>query len=555
MSIIDICHETIKSFCLIIFSITHSFNHLNYIPFLIILIRNTKEINIKYHIFFACHFIIYEIFKFFSSFLTSKMNVFLGEHAYYSISICVLSLINLAFSIVSYSHSNIYIFICYRIFISLFNNISSYIDLPISLIYSIKFRSYKKRNFSFFQKISNIIVITSFLYFFNNVKKFYIFFFTLSVTNLICFIVSLIILSCKGEEVYDRYYPAYSEKEDSNKNSKVSQKKYKELDKDNNNISKQNGNESNNMDNSNNNNLSTNVNYSNYKNKNGNLNNLNKENIIDNFSIVRKDSINNRIKFIDKNNSQTIRGFIFPFLFTDNNIINKDLYSKYSKFIIFILVLFTSAKLINFISLFLIIFKVNKINIISTIDQKDELLFANFSSFLHLTSIEQEYLFLFICYYALNIIFYFINISYTSLALKRNFINYLFYYLSLLIFLTSNIFFVYFYLQKTDNFSLEIKKIRRNIICYFVFNFLLNECITIMSTFYNIRGKKKGFGEKLLKDIKAFSIFLAAGIFVMVEVAIAFLKSNSGKKFENSFYYCIFSSLILIMFIISLIIF
>ena len=81
----------------------------------------------------------------------------------------------------------------------------------------------------------------------------------------------------------------------------------------------------------------------------------------------------------------------------------------------------------------------------------------------------------------------------------------------------------------------------------------MNECTLIMSVFFNIIGKKKGFTEKLLKDIKTSSTFLASLIIIIIQSINISIK----EKITNGFliYYIIFCSFIIIMFLISIFLF
>ena len=571
MSLIKFFHSAIKTISLIFLSLTHSFNHLNFISFTLIIIRDEQKMNTSTNLYIILYFIIYDIIKFFTNNMTLRVNRLIGEHVYYSISICILSVMNLIFSFISFSYSNIYIFILYRIYISLFNNISLYIDLPISLLYSRRQFYYKKRNFSFFQKIHTPFFFLVFLLFFNYFKKLYIFCFFLAILNLLCFIISLVILGCNREKIYTQYYPTIPEKDIISGNYSTQKKlrtknNIKLINEENKKV--MNNNNKNNLNNTDNNDITVNVENNNSNNINintsiiNNTDNLIKSKQVENMDINNnKNNLNhnNTIKIEEQNEtrnfnpSQTLRGLLFPFLFSDNNI-NPNLYPDKIKIIIKLLALFTITKCLYFISLFMLIFKVYKIKIYSFIDQNNnELLFSSFSLSLKIKSITEEYLFLFMSYYFFNIIFYFINMSYTSIALKKNFLNILFYYLSLIIFLISSIFFIYYYLQSADNTEIAIEKIRKNIILCFVFNFMMNECNMIMSIFYNIIGKKKGFGERMLKDIKSLSTFFAGILFLLIQSLVIIINlKNKEYIFEKYFYYAFFGFFSGIIFLIGI---
>ena len=99
---------------------------------------------------------------------------------------------------------------------------------------------------------------------------------------------------------------------------------------------------------------------------------------------------------------------------------------------------------------------------------------------------------------------------------------------------------------------MSINKIRKGIIISFISNFIMNECIMIMTVFYNILGKKKGFSEKLLKEIKTLTVFLASLIFSIIQGVIILLKIKVSDIFEKIIYYIIFCFFTLIIFFISI---
>ena len=538
MSIIQFFHESIKYLCLCFLSMIQSFNYLNYIPFIIIFLREIKNIDIYNNIFILIYFISYEIAKYFSSSLTIRINALIGDHFYYTLSICILSVINLIFSFFTFSYFNIYILVAHRILISLFNNIASNIDLPLSLFYSKKQIIFKKRNFSFIQKLTNFLFFFFYLLFFNSLKKFYIFCFLLSVLNLFGFIISLIIITCHKENLYNRYIPNLSEKEIENSVIKTAQKS--KMDNKNNEII---------VDVYNNNSVSNN-NMSTGINNVENLMNENKNKA--NSNLIYNESIKNDVKSMDssnknepKINSSIFKGIISPKL--------RNSYKNSQKILINLIIVLVLSKSLIFFILYMLLFKVNEIKILSFVDENNyELLFSNFSSYFKLSSIEEEYIFIFMCFYFLNIFQYFINLAYTSLSFKKKIINYIFYYLSLIIILISGLLFIYYYSQKFINTKISTKKIRKGIIISFIINFFINECIMVMSIFYNIFGKKKGFSERLLKDMKTLSIFLASLIFCIIQSIIIIVDIKSNYRFGNFIYYFIFCLFIIIIFLISI---
>ena len=547
MSLIKFMHSSVKFICLAFLSITHSFNYLNHITFILLSLKEKEKIEKSYHVYIIIYFIIYELMKYVTNNITIKFIKFIGDHVYYSLSICILAVINLIFSFISFSYSNIFVYILYRIFMSLFNNIASYIDLPISLLYQKKEFHFKKRNFSFLQKISNFLFFLCFLKCFKYSKNFNFYCFFLAFLNLLCFIFTLIILGCNKESIYNKYYPNVQERETYQLNEKNKKNNKEEIpNKSNNDIEIKIDNTINNSNSSSvhNNNITTNMNNTdNYMKQQQNLI-LNKPN----NSIKIEDQSNNENR--GSNNSNTWRGFLFPFLFLENNT-NQNLYPQKIKIVIGLLVALVALKCLNFLSLFMVIFKSHEIKLVSYIDKNNELLFPELSSILNITSVTEEYIFLFTCYYFLNIFLYLINMSYTSCALKKKCINYTFYYSSVLLTFCSNIFFVYYYLQKTDEINSDKFLIRRNISLLFLLNLIMNECSMIMSVFYNIKGKESGFVEKTLKDIKSLSVFFAGILFSLIQILIAVISSDTNS-FEKYFYFIVFISFILIIYFISL---
>ena len=115
MSVIKFIHSTIKTLCLAFLSITHTFNYLNYISFMLIIIRDEEKKNISTNLYIILFFIIYDISKFFTNSITLRINRFIGDYAYYSISICILSVINLYLYLIIYHNILIFLYHYYII--------------------------------------------------------------------------------------------------------------------------------------------------------------------------------------------------------------------------------------------------------------------------------------------------------------------------------------------------------------------------------------------------------------------------------------------------------
>jgi hypothetical protein len=396
------------------------------------------------------------------------------------------------------------------------------------------------------QKFSNFLFFLCFLLCFKYSKNFNFYCFFLAFLNLLCFIFTLVILGCNKENIYNKYYPNVPERETYQLNGKNKKNNKEEIpNKNTNDIEIKIDNTINNSNSSSiHNNITTNINNTdNYMKQQQNL-------------ILNKP--NNSIKIEDQspnenrggNNSQTWRGFLFPFLFLDNDT-NQNLYPQKIKIVIGLLIALVALKCLNFLSLFMVTFKSHEIRLVSYIDKNDELLFPEISSFLNLSSVTEEYILLFTCYYFLHIFLYLINMSYTSCAIKKKCINYTFYYLSVLLIFASNILFVYYYLQKIDGINADKFLIRRNIILLFLLNLIMSECSMIMSVYYNIKGKESGFVEKTLKEVKSLSVFFAGILFSLIQILIAVINSETNS-FEKYFYFIVFISFIIIIYFISL---
>ena len=360
--------------------------------------------------------------------------------------------------------------------------------------------------------------------------------------NLISFIFSLIIISCHKENIYNQYIPSLSEKEGDNSMVKTYQKG--RVNNKNNEIIVDIYNNSNSV----NNNISTGIN---------NMDNLIKENKNKlNANLVSNESNKNEAKALSQSNKEFLKnkgmkGFFFPF-YKKENYKNNVMNNTERKNLVSLLLVLVLTKSLNFLSSYMLIFKVHGIKIFSYVNENNnELLFHKLSSFFNFNSIEEEYIFLFMCFSFLNILLYFINLSYTSIAFKRKIINFIFYYFSFIIFFISSFFFIYYYLMDFTNSKISTDKIRKRIIIFFIIDFVMNESITIMSVFFNIFGNKKGFSEKLLKDIKTSSLLLASVIFLIIEISIAIINRKKNNSFENYFYYIIYFAFILIMLLIS----
>ena len=200
-----------KFLVLLILSMVHSFNYANYIPFIILYLYTIKSINFTIYIYLSFSLVIYDITKYFFKLFSIKMMKLIGVHEYVSFSLGLLVIIQIGFSFVFYYHKSLIIFISYRIFLSLFNNLSSFITFPLSRLYNNKKFNYRLESFSFFQKFFNFLIFPIALIVLNDLNSFSFFCLFISVINIFCFITYLITFICNNNKE-KQYYPQVSEK-------------------------------------------------------------------------------------------------------------------------------------------------------------------------------------------------------------------------------------------------------------------------------------------------------------------------------------------------------
>ena len=223
-----------KFIILLILSMVQSFNYINHIPFILLYIYHLNNINFTIYIHITLGLVIYDIFKYFFKLFSIKMMRLIGIHEYLSFSLGFLIIIQIGFSIFFYYYKHLLIFIAYRIFLSLFNNLSSNITFPISLLYNNKKINKRMESFSFYQKFFNFLIFPICIFILSDLNSFSYFCLLLSIINIICFIIYLIVFLCNNNQKEKMYYPQVSEKiqnkknhnmnlikEQNNKNSKI----------------------------------------------------------------------------------------------------------------------------------------------------------------------------------------------------------------------------------------------------------------------------------------------------------------------------------------------
>ena len=269
-----------KFIILLMLSMVQSFNYINNIPFLLLYFYKLNNLNFSNYIYLSFSLVIYEITKYFFKFFSIKMMRLIGIHEYLSLSIGSLIIIQIGFSVVFYYYKYLILFIFYRIFLSLFNNLSSFITFPLSRLYNNKKMNIRLEYFSFFQKIFNFLIFLISNFFLTNLNSFSYFCLLLSIINIICFILYLITFICNNKHKERQYYPQISEKFQNKKNNSL-------------NLIKEHNNKINHIINNNND----------IKKLNNNKNNINTENFGDNTNLeIISGEIKNKFYLNNRNN-------------------------------------------------------------------------------------------------------------------------------------------------------------------------------------------------------------------------------------------------------------
>ena len=207
-----------KFIILLILSMVQSFNYINHIPFILLYIYHLNNINFSTYIHLVFGLVIYDISKYFIKIYSVKMMRLIGIHEYLSFSLGLLIITQIGFSILFYYYKHLFIFILYRIFLSLFNNLSSNITFPISRLYNNKKINKRMESFSFYQKFFNFLIFPISIFILTDLNSFSYFCLLLSIINIICFIIYLIVFLCNNNQNEKVYYPQISEKVQYKKN-------------------------------------------------------------------------------------------------------------------------------------------------------------------------------------------------------------------------------------------------------------------------------------------------------------------------------------------------
>ena len=121
-----------KLIFILILSIIQSFNFLNHIPFLLLYLYSFNDLDFSKYSYLAISLVIYDITKYFFKLFSVRMMKLIGVHEYLLFSLGLLIIIQLGYSFIFYYYKLLTVFISYRIFLSLFNNFSAFINFPLS---------------------------------------------------------------------------------------------------------------------------------------------------------------------------------------------------------------------------------------------------------------------------------------------------------------------------------------------------------------------------------------------------------------------------------------
>lgn len=209
-----------KYLILIFLSLVQSFNYINHLPFILLYLYIINDLNFLTYIYLTTILVIYDITKYFFKLISIKMMRLIGIHEFLSFSLGLLIIIQVGFSFIFYYYKSLLMFIVYRILLSLFNNLSSFIIYPISRLYNNKKINNRLESFSFYQKIFNFLIFPLGIVILTDLNSFSNFCLILSIINIFGFILYLITFMCNYNNKERQYYPQVSEKVP-NKNNNI----------------------------------------------------------------------------------------------------------------------------------------------------------------------------------------------------------------------------------------------------------------------------------------------------------------------------------------------
>ena len=500
-----------KTAFLFLLSICQTINYINHIPYLLLYLPKITRSNVDDSIFIIFCFIIYDIVKYLTKIITAKFSKIIGQHQYYMISLLNLSIINGLFYIVSIFIDNIFIYTFYRSLISIFNNIASFINLPISALYKPSENHHMLEIFSFMQKFSVFLFFFFFAKFYHFLSVFNNYYLISAILNLLNFIFYYLLhkyYSGFKNLAKNQYFKEISEVSVNNSvDINTSQKKINQPTKTDTDCQT----------------MSTSSNFTNDINSTIKPMDLEKEKIFILANSIPGNSPNDTI------NSQTFRNKkIKQTFFIDQTGITKKEYniSKLS------VVLYTSVKIINYFSLFMLIMKSFKIN--QEEEQNVTFEIPTIKLLFKFKTKNEAILFLFMFYYLLIILVFFINKYLTSCVIRVKYMNYLLYYSSALVMALSSYCFIFYYFDKEFGFKLKIFNI-------FLYEFIISECSMIILIVFNIKLANKNLKKNMIKDMKSMGFFFAAVIFLLSNICRIIIVNVFGKTLPDEFiFYSIF---------------
>ena len=511
-----------KASFLFLLSTCQTINYINHIPYLLFYLPKIKYTDVNDSIYIILCFITYDIIKYITKIITAKFAKIIGQQKYYMISLLDLSVITGLFYIVTISVDNIFIYTFYRCLISMFNNISAFINIPISALYKPSENLHMLEIYSFMEKLSVFIFfffIAKFYRFFSLFNNFYL---ISTILNSINFIFYLFLYKFyKGFKNLskNKYFQEISEVPVINPNNidKTLNKNNKKSEIDCQTI-----------------NTNTNLNLNTNSNNIINPIDLEKDKIFILSNSMPGNSPN------DSLNSQTLRNKKIKDIFVLNRKgITKAEYTLYKSSV----VLYSAIKVINYFSLFMLIMKSFKIN--QEAEQNVVFEIPKIHLSFKFETKSEAILFLFMFYYLIMIFAYLLNKIFTTAIIKIKYMNYLLYYFAVVVLALSGFCFIYYYFD--NNFGFKF-----NIVTIFLYEFLISECSMIILIIYNIKLANKKLTKNAIKNMKSMGFFFAGLIFLLSYLSRSICVNVFGKTLPDELiYYLIFITCVVIVVIVD----
>lgn len=490
MNTVALIHECWKRLLLILLSLCHTINYMNHIPYLLLYLSKLTKFDINVFIYIILCFVTYDFFQYLTRSLTSKLMKKYSHNIFYLISLSLLAIISGTFFLITIFFDNIYIFIIYRALISIFNNISSLIYIPINLLYQRSQVPKMLISFTFIQKISTFI----FFFFFTKSYTFFIkfpkFFVFSALFNFVTLILYYALFKCyEGYGKIKEYYPQIDVSSEIHKHVKVETNQSNFTEK--NIIDKDCQTE----------NKSEEINNTNSPMQNSEL--FNKQKVF-----VLANAMGNAPG--DVANSQTVRGKkLNPFFFLKNFNVNTNISPKEMKLYSLATGAYTAINVINYFTIFMLItrsFRSNK-------EENDQSSFKIplISLFFKLETNNEYILFLFMIYHLIVIFLFLLNKVFTSTALKNLVIRNAIYYFSVFVLAIASIMFSHFFYKQNNDFKSDIYIL-------FCYALIMNQCSMVIIIFYNIKLVSKKMNQNLIKETKNLGAFFGVILFLVLSV-------------------------------------